>query len=71
MENTILIQVTNEKALKLLYELQELNLIRVIKENFKPSNIKISKKYRGAFSSEDAKSFNEHTQTMRNEWDNI
>lgn len=67
MENTILIQITNEKAMKLLYELQELNLIKVLKENFKPSDTKISKKYRGVFSSEDAKSFNEHTQTMRNE----
>lgn len=32
---------------------------------------KLSDKYRGVFSKEDAKSFNEHTQQMREEWDNI
>ncbi len=31
---------------------------------------KISDKYKGAFSKEDAKSFNDHTQQMRKEWDN-
>lgn len=31
---------------------------------------KLSDKYRGVFSEEDAKSFNEHTQQMRKEWDN-
>jgi hypothetical protein len=33
--------------------------------------IKLSDKYRDVFSKEDAKSFNEHTQQMRKEWDNI
>ncbi len=32
--------------------------------------IKLSDKYRGVFSKEDAKSFNDHTQQMRKEWDN-
>jgi hypothetical protein len=32
--------------------------------------VKLSDKYRGVFSKEDAKSFNEHTQQMRKEWDN-
>ena len=33
--------------------------------------IKLSDKYRGVFSKEDAKSFNDHTQQMRKEWDSI
>jgi len=70
MENTILIQVTNEKALGLLRELEELHLIKVIKQNFSPITIKLSDKYKGVFSKEDAKSFNEHSKTMRKEWDN-
>ncbi len=32
--------------------------------------IKLSEKYKGVFSKEDSKSFNEHTQQMRKEWDN-
>jgi hypothetical protein len=36
----------------------------------KTNPIKLSDKYRGVFSKEDAKSFNDHTQQMRKEWDN-
>ena len=36
----------------------------------KVSPIKLSAKYRGVFTKEDAKSFNAHTQQMRKEWDN-
>jgi hypothetical protein len=70
MESTMLIQLTNEKAIGLLHELEELDLIKVLKENLVPSATKLSDKYRGVFSKEDAQSFNEHTQTMRKEWDN-
>lgn len=31
---------------------------------------KLSNKYRGVFTKEDAKSFNDHSQQMRKEWDN-
>jgi hypothetical protein len=33
--------------------------------------MKLSDKYRGVFSKEDAKSFNDHTKQQRQEWDNI
>lgn len=36
----------------------------------KVNPIKLSDKYRGVFSKEDAKSFNDHTKQMRKEWDN-
>jgi hypothetical protein len=53
---------------------QELELIVFKKQEgliskTKISPIKISDKYRGVFTKEDAKSFNEHTQQMRKEWD--
>jgi hypothetical protein len=70
MESTMLIQLTNKKAIGLLHELEELHLIKVLEENIAPSATKISDKYRGVFSEEDARSFNEHTQTLRKEWDN-
>ena len=70
MDNTILIQVTNQKAIGLLNELEELHLIKVLKKNFVPVKTKLSDKYKYVFTKEDAKSFDEHTQTTRKEWDN-
>ena len=66
----MLIQVTNQKAIGLIHKLEELQLIKVLKENFVPTKTKLSDKYRGVFTKEDAKSFNEHTQQMRKEWEN-
>jgi len=71
MEDTMLIRLTNKKAIALLHDMEELNLIKVLKENITNSTSKLSDKYRGVFSKEDAKSFNAHTQKMRKEWENI
>lgn len=71
MDNTLLIKVTNQKAIKLLHDLEELDLIKVLKDNINPVETKLSDKYKNVFSAEDAKSFNEHTSNMRNEWGNI
>lgn len=40
-------------------------------EKIKSPKIKISEKYRGIFSKKDTQSFDDHTKTMRNEWENI
>lgn len=69
MNNTLLIEITNPKALGLLHELEELHLIKVLETRTKES--KLSDKYRGVFTKEDAQSFNSHTQEMRNEWKGI
>ncbi len=66
----MLIQLTNEKAIGLLHELEELHLIKVLKENIASSESKLSDKYRGVFTPEDARNFNEHTKALRNEWNN-
>ena len=71
MDNTMLIQVTNQKALRLLYELEELHLIKVLREDFVPEKAKLSDKYKGVFSKQDTMSFDEHTQTMRGEWNDL
>mgnify|MGYP001788504564 FL=1 len=71
MDNTMLIQVTNQKAIGLLHELQELHLIRVIKENFTPVKLKLSDKYKGIITKEQGDNLNEHIKQMRSEWNNI
>lgn len=65
------IQVTNQKAVGLLHELEELRLIKVLKENFAPVKTKLSDKYKGIMSKEQGKNLNKHIKQMRSEWNNI
>jgi len=67
---TVVVEINDQKAFHLLQELEGLNVLRIIKENVSENKTKLSDKYRGVFSKEDAESFNLHTQTMRKEWDN-
>ena len=69
--DTMLIQLTNQKAARLLHELEELNLIKVLEENIEQPKTKLSDKYKDVFSKEDADNFNNHTKTMRQEWESI
>lgn len=71
MDNTMLIQLTNQKAAGLLHELEELHLIKVLKENCKPAPSKLSEKYKGIISKEDGIKLNEHINQMRSEWNSI
>lgn len=71
MDNTMLIQVTNQKAIGLLHELEELRLIKVLKENFAPVKTKLSDKYKGIITKEQGQNLNEHIKQMRSEWNNI
>ena len=71
MDNTMLIQVINQKAIGLIHELEELHLIKVIKENFTPTKVKLSDKYKGIISKEQGQELNEHIKQMRSEWNNI
>lgn len=68
---TVLIQINNSKAYKLLEDLEDLNLIKMMKQNTLSTRTKLSDKYRGVFLKVDAESFDMHTQTTRKEWDNI
>jgi len=69
--DTMLIQVTNQKAVGLLHELEELHLIKVLKENIDPVKPKLSDKYRGILSKEEGVKLNEHIKQMRSEWNSI
>lgn len=68
---TILVEIDNPNAFALLKDLEELKIIKIIKENFIVNKIKLSEKYKNVFFIEDAKSFDNHTNTSRKEWDNI
>ncbi len=70
MESTILIKLTNNKAIKLLRDMEELDLISVLDENIETNKVKLSDKYKNVFTKEDAKDFILHTESMRKEWEN-
>lgn len=72
MDDTILIKVTNHKALDLLHELEKLDLIKVLKVNLvQEKKIKLSDKYRGILSKEQGQKLNDHIEQMRSERNNI
>ena len=71
MNNTLLIEVTNQKALNLLLQLEELHLIKVLQENITPIQTKLSDKYRGIITKKKGEELNQHINNMRNEWNNI
>ena len=68
--NTILIQVTNQKVIGLLNELEELHLIKVLEKNGF-GEPKLSDKYKGIITKEKGQNLNEHIKQMRSEWNNI
>jgi len=69
----MLIQLTNVKAIRLLHDMADLDLIKVLQENIEqaPAQIKLSDKYRGIISKEQGQSLSEHIKDMRSEWNNI
>jgi hypothetical protein len=72
MEDTMLIQLTNIKAVRLLHDMEDLELIKVLQENITtPTKGKLSDKYKGIFTKEEGQQLNEHIQQMRSEWNSI
>lgn len=67
---TILIQINNSKAYKLLKNLEDLNIIKLISKPTE-SKQKLSEKYAGKLnlSDEEFNKFQNHISESRNEWD--
>ena len=64
---TLLIQVTNPKAMGMINELAELHMIRVLKKQI-PTGQKLSEKYRGKLPTEIADELQEYVNQSRNDW---
>ena len=64
---TIVIQITNSKALKLLQELEELHLIKLLTRNVDTSQ-KLSEKYAGKLSSATVEKLQQQIEQSRDEW---
>jgi hypothetical protein len=69
--DTMFIELTNQKATRLLYELEELDLIKILQGNIKPVKKKLSEKYKGFITREEGEQLNNHINQMRYEWNDI
>jgi hypothetical protein len=65
--DTLIIQLTNQKAYKLLLELEDLHLIKVLKKNIH-SKQKLSEKYAGKLPAEVADELQNYVAQSRDEW---
>jgi hypothetical protein len=66
---TVLLQINNVKAYKLLEDLEDLKLIKFLKKNIQPAQ-KLSEKYAGKLSPEIADKLQDFVTQSRNEWSN-
>jgi hypothetical protein len=66
---TILIEIQNAKAYKLLEDLEDLSIIKVLKKNVDPKQ-KLSEKYAGKLPSDVADELQNYVTRSRNEWNN-
>ena len=71
MGRTILIELKNEKAFSLLCELENLSLIKVLKDSAEPTEPRRSSKYLGMLTKAQGENLNAHLKTIRNEWGDI
>jgi hypothetical protein len=65
---TVIVELRNKNALRLLKDLELANIIRVLDNDTKTEKTKLSSKLRGAISKERAQELNEQLNQMRNEW---
>jgi hypothetical protein len=67
---TVIVQINNKKAYKLLAELEDLHLIKVLKESIQPQQ-KLSEKYAGKLPSDLADDLQNYVAESRAEWGKI
>jgi hypothetical protein len=65
--DTVLVQLTNNKAYKLLKDLEDLKIIKLLKNNIKPTQ-KLSKKYAGKLPDDIANELQNYVTQSRKEW---
>jgi len=66
---TVLVQITNDKAYRLLEDLEDLHILKVLKKSSLP-NQKLSEKYAGKLPSAVADELQDFITKSRKEWDN-
>jgi len=66
---TVLVQINNNKAYRLLEDLEELLIIKVLEKSIQPKQ-KLSEKYAGKLPADIADELQNYVTQGRNEWNN-
>jgi len=66
---TVLVQINNSEAYKLLEDLEALKIIKVLKRSIQPEQ-KLSEKYAGKLPNEIADELQNYVTQSRDEWNN-
>jgi hypothetical protein len=66
---TVLVQINNHKAYKLLEDLEDLDIIKVLQKKV-PTTQKLSEKYAGKLPSNITDELQDYVTQSRNEWNN-
>jgi len=64
---TVVIQINNSKAYKILADLEDLQILRVIKKS-KKQTISLSEKYAGKLTSKTSDALQDYVKQSREEW---
>jgi hypothetical protein len=67
---TLVVELTHKNALRLLRDLEEMNIIR-LHDNTESGSKKLSEKYKGVLSREEGHDLSKHIGESRSEWKNI
>ena len=66
---TLTIKIKDSKALKLIHDLEDLNLIQVVSSDIKKPSAKLSAILSGSITAEQANDMHKELEQMRNEWE--
>jgi hypothetical protein len=66
---TVTIEIRNSEAMKLLKDLEYLNIIKIHPSEEKPERKDKASKYKGSISTSTADNLLEHVDKLRNEWE--
>ncbi|MEI8087675.1 MAG: hypothetical protein WCG93_15805 [Paludibacter sp.] len=64
---TVVVQINNSKAYKLLADLEDLHILKVLKKS-KQQTISLSEKYAGKLTSKTADELQDYVKLSREEW---
>lgn len=66
---TLTIKIKDSKALKLIHDLEDLDLIQVVSSDVKKSVAKLSELIKGSITAAEAEQMQNELKQMRNEWE--
>ncbi len=68
--DTVLLEITNEKAYKLIQDLEALDIVKILEKNTKPKE-SLSKRFAGSLNLTDKQyeEFQQNIKDSRNEWE--